>query len=110
MNRNHALMEKETINSIIPKIKDFWTSDEAVDFMTKVAYLYYGYYVPTKIDGDLNYNTSYNEPKRPSKKEIVYKQLLSIFLGCNTPEKALEILKSEFIEYEYHVAKSEDDE
>ena len=78
--------------------------------MTKVAYLYNRYYAPTKIDNDLNYNASYNEPKRPSRREIIYKQLLSVFLGINSPEKALGIIKSDFIEYEYPVAKSEDDE
>ena len=110
MNKEHALKEKEAINAIVPKIKEFWTSDEAVDFMTKVAYLYYGYYVPTKIDGDLNFNTKCDEHERPSRKELVFNQLLSVFLGINSPEEALEIIKSDFIDFEYHVAKSEDDE
>ncbi len=110
MNRNHAILPKEIIDSLVPKIKEFWASDEAIDFMTKVAYLYYGYYAPTKIDCDLNYNTRYNEPERPSRREIVFMQLLSVFWGINSPEKALGILKTEFIGYEYPVAKSEDDE
>lgn len=110
MYKKHAFMTKEVINTIVPKIKEFWATDDAVDFMTKVAYLYNGYYVPTKIDNDLNYNTKCDEPERPSQKELVFNQLLSVFLGCNSPEKALEIIKSDFIDFEYPVAKSEDDE
>ncbi len=110
MNGKHAYMSKEAINAIVPKVKDFWLSDDAVDFMTKVAYLDNGYYVPTQIDSDLDYDAKCDEPKRPSKKELIHYQLVNVFMGHVPPEEALETIKKEFLEYEHPVAKSEDDE
>ena len=109
MNRNHAIHSKEAINFLVPKFKEFWMSDDAVDFMTKVGYLYNGFYVPTQIDNELDYNKKYNECKRPSQKELVREALLSVFIGDCTPEKAIENIKRSFVEYEYYVATSEND-
>ena len=31
MYKKHAFMTKEVINTIVPKIKEFWATDDAVD-------------------------------------------------------------------------------
>lgn len=108
MNRNHAIHSKEAIDFLVPKIKEFWLSDDAIDFITKVGYLYNGYYVPTKIDNELNYNKKYNEHKRPSQKELIREELLNVIIGACTPEKALESIKRKLIDHEYYVARPED--
>lgn len=103
-------MTKGSIDFIVPKVKEFWESDDAIDFMTKFAYLYNGYYVPTKIDNDLDYNKKCHEPKRPKQVELMHDPLVDVIFGNITPEEALETIKKQFINHEYPVAKSKDDE
>lgn len=110
MRRTKPLHSKEAIDSMIPKFKKFWTSNEATDFMTKVGYLCNGYYVPTEIDSELDYNKKYTERTRPSQKEIVRETLFGVFFGSCAPKNALESIKRDFVNYEYYVATSENDE
>lgn len=47
---NEIRPTKEQISEYVNAMKNFWLTDEAVDFMTKVELLRNGYYVPTSTD------------------------------------------------------------
>lgn len=49
-NANGIRPTKEQISKCVNAMKNFWLTDEAVDFMTKVELLRNGYYVPTSTD------------------------------------------------------------
>ena len=111
MYRKISLVTKKSINSNVSKIKDFWLRDDAVDFMTKVGYLFNGYYVPTNIDNDLEkIPVNLLDDERLSANEIIRLQIASVILGGVEPEKALEGIKRDFYEHGYLIAKSIDDE
>lgn len=47
---------------------------------------------------------------RPTKNQIITEIILGVFIGNNTPEKALNAIKEEFLFWGYPVATSETDE
>ena len=111
MHKRISLYTKEQIHSNVSQIRDFWLKDDVVDFMTKVCYLYNGYYVPTGIDNEIEeipVNTLDDE--RVSVNEIIRLQLAGVILGNVEFEKALEGIKLAFRDNDYLFAKSFDDE